>query len=179
MEAVNIVMKLFRAMDESEQKATLLALGDEVEKTGLVEVPEKAKAATKGGSAKKKTRGWGGPGRVPYWVKTVDAIDTSKKGAEQIVGKFIGLDDLPEQIGATGYAVIGTRWPNRLYTVVRKAAGKNTRVYVGGSGNEDDQRAAVAGCVIARREASGFKKTLEALERRLADVFLLEARCFK
>jgi len=124
-EAVAIVMRLFRAMNEDEQKATILALGNEVERTGLVEVPEKARS---GGG---KARG-GKKGKRPYWAKTVEKIDTSKKAAAQLVGEWTDIEKIPE-MGDGTVVMLGTRYPARMYTVLVVRRGAVSGVDIGGS----------------------------------------------
>jgi len=93
MEAVNIVMRLFKAMDEEEKKEVVLQIGNELDGSGLA---DKWEAKTSEGwssvTPKKKRRG----SYKPYWMKRVDGVDTRKKGMDQLAGGWVSQKEIPE-----------------------------------------------------------------------------------
>ena len=89
MEAVNIVMRLFKAMDEDEKKEVVLQIGNELDGSGLADKWEAGKSTT---SPKKKRRG----SYKPYWMKRVDGVDKSKRGMDQLAGGWVSQKEIPE-----------------------------------------------------------------------------------
>ena len=93
MEAVNIVMRLFKAMGEAEKKEVVLQIGNELDGSGLA---DKWEAKTSEGwssvTPKKKRRG----SYKPYWMKRVDGVDKSKRGMDQLAGGWVSQKEIPE-----------------------------------------------------------------------------------
>ena len=92
MEAVNILMKLFKLMDEEEKKETVRRIGDDLEGEGLTErwattLPGKTSSSK---TSKKKRKG----SYRPYWMKHVEVIDLKKRGMDKINGGWIKPDDI-------------------------------------------------------------------------------------
>ena len=87
MEAVNIVMRLFKAMDEDEKKEVVLQIGNELDGSGLAD-----KWEAKTSAPKKKRRG----SFKPYWMKRVDAVDKDKRGMDQLAGGWVSQKEIAE-----------------------------------------------------------------------------------
>jgi len=87
MEAVNIVMRLFKAMDEAEKKEVVLQIGNELDGSGLAD-----KWEAKTSAPKKKRRG----SFKPYWMKRVDGVDKSKRGMDQLAGGWVSQKEIAE-----------------------------------------------------------------------------------
>jgi hypothetical protein len=130
MEAVEITMSLFRAMDDDEKRATILALGEEVEETGLIDkLFGKSKAAdgpappAKAATKVAPKRGVSPVKKKPYWIRTATGFDASQKGVMKIEGEWLSEPNLIE--GSTGgeYAVVGFRWPEKSYHLLRAKPG--------------------------------------------------------
>jgi hypothetical protein len=87
MEAVNIVMRLFKAMDEAEKKEVVLQIGNELDGSGLAD-----KWEAKTSAPKKKRRG----SYKPYWMKRVDGVDKRKRGMDQLAGGWVSQKEIAE-----------------------------------------------------------------------------------
>ena len=104
MEAVNILMKLFKLMDEEEKKETVRRIGDDLDDEGLTErwattLPGKKTSPGKTSSSKTSKKKRKGSYR-PYWMKHVESIVLKKRGMDQISGGWVKPDDvakLPER----------------------------------------------------------------------------------
>lgn len=89
MEAVNIVMRLFKAMDDDEKKEVVLQIGTDIADTGLTHKWGETKTSA---PPKKKRRG----SYRPYWMKRVDSADKSKRGMDQLAGGWVSEKELPD-----------------------------------------------------------------------------------
>ena len=87
MEAVNIVMRLFKAMDEAEKKEVVMQIGNELEGSGLSD-----KWEAKTSAPKKKRRG----SFKSYWMKRVDGVDNSKRGMDQLAGGWVSQKEIAD-----------------------------------------------------------------------------------
>ena len=98
MEAVNILMKLFKLMDEEEKKETVRRIGDDLDDEGLTDrwtttLPGKTSSPK---TSKKKRKG----SYRPFWMKHVESIDLKKRGMDKINGGWVKAEDvrkLPKQ----------------------------------------------------------------------------------
>lgn len=156
MEAVEITMSLFRAMDDEEKRATILALGEEVEETGLVErLFGKSKAATKvppkrrAGQIKKK----------PYWLRHVTGFDGSQKGVMQIEGEWLSGPDL-SGLSQSELVILGFRWPEKSYHLLRVVRDETALV----AGGPDGTLEVKDGMEI---HEGGFREVMESLWKHL------------
>ena len=91
MEAVNILMKLFTLMGEDEKRETVKRIGNDLDKSGLAD-EWTVKSASAKAAPKKKRRG----AYRPFWMKSIDAIDMSKRGMDRISGGWVKADDIPK-----------------------------------------------------------------------------------
>lgn len=89
MEAVNILMKLFTLMGEDEKRETVKRIGNDLDKSGLAD-EWTVKSASAKAAPKKKRRG----AYRPFWMKSIDAIDMSKRGMDRISGGWVKADDI-------------------------------------------------------------------------------------
>jgi hypothetical protein len=89
MEAVNIIMKLFTLMGEDEKRETVKRIGNDLDKSGLAD-EWAVKSASAKAAPKKKRRG----AYRAFWMKSIDAIDLSKRGMDQISGGWVKADDV-------------------------------------------------------------------------------------
>jgi hypothetical protein len=106
MEAVNIVMRLFKAMDEAEKKEVVLRIGNELDGSGLAD-----KWEAKTSAPKKKRRG----SFKPYWIKRVDSVNPSAKGMDKLAGGWADEKEIVEY----QYYLIGVRSdPKKYYIAV-------------------------------------------------------------
>lgn len=75
---------------------------------------------TKSAPAKKKKGGWRAV--KPYWMKSLEAFDASKKGAECIVGEY--FMEVRDQIGRGEKFVIGCRNEPKVYYFCERSDGE-------------------------------------------------------
>lgn len=153
-EAAKIVLNLFRAMDDEEKTATILALGKEIEDTGLVSrlVPERA---SEGASPTPKRRGSSKPKR-PWWARRVTGIDKSKKGVMQMEGEWLDSLDF-SHLDNGQIVVVGIRWPEKKYFVCEVSSGMNDVLYAAPGLDLEVRGVAVNG-------SGDFKAAMKALE---------------
>jgi len=106
---IDLVMTLVTVMDDDEKGellrklATLVGMNVRSDEE-LAALPAPAKAVAKGASRAKKKR--------PYWLRTVTSVDTSNKGAEQLVGDW--ANDMGD-VDYGGHLFCGTRWGDKSY----------------------------------------------------------------
>jgi hypothetical protein len=158
-EATMMVLKLFRAMDDHEKKETILALGEEIESTGLVNrlVPERVREREV--SLAPRRRASGKKGKRPYWVRRVTGLDKSQKGAMQLEGEWLdGADFTGHEPG--DLVVVGFRWPKRTYYLLEVRPGHGRSAVLG----EPDVELAVQDVEVVER--GSFKNIMLALEVR-------------
>lgn len=167
MEAVEITMSLFRAMDDDEKRATILALGEEVEETGLIDkLFGKSKAAdgpaqpAKAATRVAPKRGVSPVKKKPYWIRTATGFDASQKGVMKIEGEWLSEPNLIE--GSTGgeYAVVGFRWPEKSYHLLRVVRDETALL----AGGPDGVLEVTDGQEILK---GSFKEVIESLQEHL------------
>lgn len=83
---------------------------------------------TKSAPAKKKG-GW--KSYKPYWMKSFEAFDASKKGTECVVGEY--FMEVKDQVSFGGYFVVGCRAEPKVYYLARRTT-ENTS-FDDGDGN--------------------------------------------
>jgi hypothetical protein len=157
MEAVEITMSLFRAMNDEEKRATILALGEEVEETGLVErlFGKTNQAAGKVNRKGSRKRG----SRLPYWVRLATGIDPSQKGVMQIEGQWLSGTDLGDREEGD-LIVIGFRWPEKIYHLLRVVRDETAII----TGGPDGKLEVTEAAPIA---SGGFGDVMEQLREHL------------
>ena len=154
-ESTRIFLKLFRAMNEREKKAAILALGDEIENTGLMDklLPKKM---TKKGSKPKKKPVTGMRGR-PFWVRHVKGLDKTKTGVMQLEGGWLTGTDL-SGLDRGELVVLGFRWPEKKYYLLKVASYKGATLELEGG---PDGSVTVTGAESAW--AGSFKDVIKAI----------------
>jgi len=98
MEAVNILMKLFKLMDEEEKKETVRRIGDDLDDEGLTDrwtttLPGEKSSPGKASSSKTSKKKRKGSYR-PFWMKHVESINLKKRGMDKISGGWVKADDV-------------------------------------------------------------------------------------
>ena len=127
---IDLVMTLVTVMDDDEKGellrklATLVGMNVRSDEE-LAALPAPAKAVAKGASRAKKKR--------PYWLRTVTSVDTSNKGAEQLVGDW--ANDMGD-VDYGGHLFCGTRWGVKKYYWLERKHGAVSK-FVGGFEIED------------------------------------------
>lgn len=129
MEAVDMTLKLFRAMDDEEKRATILALGEEIEDTRLVEKLT--------GGTKPKPKKKGAPratGGRPYWLRHVSSVDDAADGVMALEGTWLSLDAV-SALNEGELIVLGIKWPKKKYALLRKKKSAVERIEGGPDGS--------------------------------------------
>jgi hypothetical protein len=156
-EATVMVLKLFRAMDDGEKRETILALGEEIESTGLVNrlVPEREEGAR---SAPRR-RASGKKAKKPYWLRHAIGFDGSQKGVMQIEGEWLSEPDL-SGFSQGEYVILGFRWPKKTYHLLRVVRDETALV----SGGPDGTLEVKDGMEL---HEGGFNQVMESLQEHL------------
>lgn len=167
MEAVEITMSLFRAMNDDEKRATILALGEEVEETGLIDkLFGKSKAAdgpappAKAATKVAPKRGVSPVKKKPYWIRAATGFDASQKGVMKIEGEWLSEPNLIEGSAGGEYAVVGFRWPEKSYHLLRVVRDETALL----AGGPDGVLEVTDGQEILK---GSFKEVMESLQEHL------------
>ena len=111
MTVIETVMTLWRAMNMAEKKQLILAIGEASVEDGLVSVKD----------TKPKVKGKKTGKRMPYkpfWMKSVDGVDDTKKGMFRIEGGWV--NDVKADVAAGNMVIVGTKSPKHYYLAKRK-----------------------------------------------------------
>ena len=110
MEAVNVLMRLYTAMNQAEKQEVILRIGKDAEDSGLFESQTtKGGAASTSASAGGKKRG----GYVTaYWMKTATRIDPAKKGMFRVDGDWFKN---PADVKKGTLAIVGAKDPKHYW----------------------------------------------------------------
>ncbi len=114
MTVIETVMTLWGAMSMAEKKELILALGEASVKDGLVS-EEDVKSAPKAKKGKKSGK------RMPYkpfWMKSVDGVDDTKKGMFRIEGTWV--NDVKADVASGNMVIVGTKSPKHYYLAKRR-----------------------------------------------------------
>ena len=111
MTVIETVMTLWRAMNMAEKKQLILAIGEASVEDGLVSVKD----------TKPKAKGKKTGKRMPYkpfWMKSVDGVDDTKKGMFRIEGGWV--NDVKADVASGNMVIVGTKSPKHYYLAKRK-----------------------------------------------------------
>lgn len=114
MTVIETVMTLWGAMSMAEKKELILAIGEASVKDGLVS-EEDVKSAPKAKKGKKSGK------RMPYkpfWMKSVDGVDDTKKGMFRIEGEWV--NDVQKDVASGNMVIVGTKSPKHYYLAKRR-----------------------------------------------------------
>jgi hypothetical protein len=100
MNAVDIVMQMFGAMNVDEKRQVVLSIANDTDMAALMPVPAEATTS----APKRKGKG----GFKPYWMKTATGIDTTKKGMFRVEGDW--CND-PNKETAGKHVIVGIKDP--------------------------------------------------------------------
>jgi|11_taG_2_1085331.scaffolds.fasta_scaffold04806_3 hypothetical protein len=126
MTVIETVMTLWGAMSMAEKKELILAIGEASVKDGLVS-EEDVKSAPKAKKGKKSGK------RMPYkpyWIKSVDGVDDTKKGMFRIEGEWV--NDVQKDVSSGNMVIVGTKHPKHYYLAKRKDGASLTLATDGG-----------------------------------------------
>lgn len=126
MTVIETVMTLWGAMSMAEKKELILAIGEASVKDGLVS-EEDVKSAPKAKKGKKSGK------RMPYkpyWIKSVDGVDDTKKGMFRIEGEWV--NDVQKDVASGNMVIVGTKHPKHYYLAKRKDGASLTLATDGG-----------------------------------------------
>lgn len=126
MTVIETVMTLWGAMNMAEKKELILAIGEASVKDGLVS-EEDVKSAPKAKKGKKSGK------RMPYkpyWIKSVDGVDDTKKGMFRIEGEWV--NDVQKDVTSGNMVIVGTKHPKHYYLAKRKDGASLTLATDGG-----------------------------------------------
>lgn len=126
MTVIETVMTLWGAMNMAEKKELILAIGEASVKDGLVS-EEDVKSAPKAKKGKKSGK------RMPYkpyWIKSVDGVDDTKKGMFRIEGEWV--NDVQKDVSSGNMVIVGTKHPKHYYLAKRKDGASLTLATDGG-----------------------------------------------
>ena len=126
MTVIETVMTLWGAMNMAEKKELILAIGEASVKDGLVS-EEDVKSAPKAKKGKKSGK------RMPYkpyWMKSVDGVDDTKKGMFRIEGEWV--NDVQKDVSSGNMVIVGTKHPKHYYLAKRKDGASLTLATDGG-----------------------------------------------
>ena len=126
MTVIETVMTLWGAMNMAEKKELILAIGEASVKDGLVS-EEDLKSAPKAKKGKKSGK------RMPYkpyWIKSVDGVDDTKKGMFRIEGEWV--NDVQKDVSSGNMVIVGTKHPKHYYLAKRKDGASLTLATDGG-----------------------------------------------
>ena len=113
-------------MSMAEKKELILAIGEASVKDGLVS-EEDVKSAPKAKKGKKSGK------RMPYkpyWIKSVDGVDDTKKGMFRIEGEWV--NDVQKDVSSGNMVIVGTKHPKHYYLAKRKDGASLTLATDGG-----------------------------------------------
>jgi len=111
MTVIETVMTLWGAMNMAEKKQLILAIGEASVEDGLVSVKD----------TKPKAKGKKTGKRMPYkpfWMKSVDGVDDTKKGMFRIEGGWV--NDVKADVASGNMVIVGTKSPKHYYLAKRK-----------------------------------------------------------
>jgi hypothetical protein len=111
MTVIETVMTLWRAMNMAEKKQLILAIGEASVEDGLVSVKD----------TKPKVKGKKTGKRMPYkpfWMKSVDGVDDTKKGMFRVEGTWV--NDVKADVASGNMVIVGTKSPKHYYLAKRK-----------------------------------------------------------
>jgi len=140
--AVQVLMKMFNAMDDTEKKEVVLAIGEWAEANGM-----KAKARGKG-----KVKG-----KRPYWMKSVNGLSDEGKGVFRIEGNWVNV--VSRDLEDDQLVVVGTKDPTHYY-LGRRKSGERLVVEAWGMTHEIDG-------VVRVTSGEKFGDIEKAIEARL------------
>ena len=126
MTVIETVMTLWGAMSMAEKKELILALGEASVKDGIVSEDD-VKSAPKAKKGKKSGK------RMPYkpyWIKSVDGVDDTKKGMFRIEGTWV--NDVQKNVSSGNMVIVGTKHPKHYYLAKRKDGASLTLATDGG-----------------------------------------------
>ncbi len=126
MTVIETVMTLWGAMSMAEKKELILALGEASVKDGIVSEDD-VKSAPKAKKGKKSGK------RMPYkpyWMKSVDGVDDTKKGMFRIEGTWV--NDVQKDVSSGNMVIVGTKHPKHYYLAKRKDGASLTLATDGG-----------------------------------------------
>jgi len=144
--AVEVLMKMFAAMDDAEKREVMLAIGEWAEANGL---ESEVKARGKG-----KVRG---KGKRPYWMKSVSGLSDEGKGVFRIEGNWVNV--VNRDLEDNQLVVVGTKDPTHYY-LGRRKSGERLVVEAWGMTHEIDG-------VVRVTSGEKFGDIEKAIEARL------------
>lgn len=65
----------------------------------------------------------------PYWMRTVEGVDMSRRGSERLVGDWVFEPD--ETCDPGELVVVGLRYPEKIYALCRVTKGETADLFVG------------------------------------------------
>jgi hypothetical protein len=144
--AVQVLMKMFAAMDDAEKREVVLAIGEWAEANGY-EAEVKAKARGKGKAKSKR----------PYWMKSVNGLSDEGKGVFRIEGNWVNV--VSRDLEDDQLVVVGTKDPTHYY-LGRRKSGERLVVEAWGKTHEIDG-------VVRVTSGEKFGDIEKAIEARL------------
>ena len=114
MTVIETVMTLWGAMSMAEKKELILAIGEASVKDGLVSEED----VTSAPKAKKGKKSGKRMPYKPYWIKSVDGVDDTKKGMFRIEGEWV--NDVQKDVSSGNMVIVGTKHPKHYYLAKRK-----------------------------------------------------------
>lgn len=113
MNAVEIVMQMFGAMNVEEKKRVIVELGKDEDVRAMQASVATTPPQSGGRSGKRGSR--------PFWIKSATGIDATKKGMFRVEGDWVN-DPMDEKVGSL--VIIGAKDP-KMY-VLATVTGMNT-----------------------------------------------------
>jgi hypothetical protein len=126
MTVIETVMTLWGAMSMAEKKELILAIGEASVKDGLVSEED----VTSAPKAKKGKKSGKRMPYKPYWIKSVDGVDDTKKGMFRIEGEWV--NDVQKDVSSGNMVIVGTKHPKHYYLAKRKDGASLTLATDGG-----------------------------------------------
>ena len=107
MSAIDSVMMFWDMMSTDEKKELILRIGERAMQDGIVDAKMIA-----GQKKRRSTK--------PFWMKTVEGVDPSKKGMFRVEGNWV--NNVQRDVAEGNMVIVGTREP-RHYWVGRRVDG--------------------------------------------------------
>ena len=154
-ESISALMKIFKAMDESEQTEAIKRIGAEIGESGLLAKIEAASPKKTGGGGAKKRKS------LPYWIRTVQGVDRTANGVSQLEGTWIKKEDIRSGTDGSLF-VVGLRHPNKHYGLMKMKAGSTCAIE-----SESGFEMMIEDAELVKQTGS-FKKIIDEAEKRVS-----------
>ena len=155
MQAVNILMTMYRAMNTEEQHEVIRQIGKIAEDQGLWEAKTSASASA---TPKASRSGGGRKSWSAYWMKTATKIDTTKKGMFRVEGDWLKR---PSDAKVGTLVIVGAKDPKHYWLCKTTSNASDTLSF------ESLGKTQTIECVVPIVAGSSYADIERAIEERI------------